>query len=235
MDAPARASRRRRRQVSRARSDPRPAADERAGAPPRLGGLPRCLLRRRLLLRRFPCGRLLRRFPCGRLLRRFLRSRLLRRFPCGRLLRRFLRSRLLRRLLRSGLRRPVRIRRHLRAGTPRFGETDRDRLLAALHLLVRAAALELALLALVHHLPDLRLRLLPVLRHVVPPLRQGRCFAMSRPPCSHVRGQSGGPMTAKPMLPGDRRRAYRRSGRILVGTALLRSLPRARSTLRRWK
>src|SRR5258706_15054438 len=40
--------------------------------------------------------------------------------------------------------------RHLRAGLPRLGEADGDGLLAALHLLARASALERAAFFLVH-------------------------------------------------------------------------------------
>src|SRR5258706_5684033 len=67
---------------------------------------------------------------------------------------------LLRRLLRALLRR------HLAARSPCLGEADGDGLLAALHLLARGAALQRAVLALVHRLLDLLACLLPVLcRH----------------------------------------------------------------------
>src|SRR5690349_11773407 len=91
------------------------------------------LLRFRLAAR----GALLRRFAC----RRFAA----RRFAARRLATRRGLARLLRRLLL----------RHLAAGAPRLGQPDRDRLLAALHLLARAAALQLAALHLVHRLLDL--------------------------------------------------------------------------------
>src|SRR5262245_13176002 len=42
--------------------------------------------------------------------------------------------------------------RHLRAGSAGFGQADRDRLLAARHLLARAAAAQRAGFALLHHL-----------------------------------------------------------------------------------
>src|SRR6516162_10443942 len=57
----------------------------------------------------------------------------------------------------------LRLGRHLGALLPRVGETDRDRLFATLDRFARAAALELAVLPLVHGALDARLRLLAVL------------------------------------------------------------------------
>src|SRR5690349_8082484 len=71
-----------------------------------------------------------------------LRGLAARGFPARRLAARRGLARLLRRFLL----------RHLAAGAPRLGQPDRDRLLAALHLLARAAALQLAALHLVHRL-----------------------------------------------------------------------------------
>src|SRR6476659_987459 len=53
-------------------------------------------------------------------------------------------------------------RRHFSARAARLRQADRDRLLAALHLLARAAAAQRACFALVHCLLDLRARLLAV-------------------------------------------------------------------------
>src|SRR5512140_1777311 len=55
--------------------------------------------------------------------------------------------------------------RHFRAGAPRLGQTDRDRLLAALHLAAGPSAAQRAFLALVHRALHLPARLLSVLRH----------------------------------------------------------------------
>src|SRR5688572_18126877 len=55
--------------------------------------------------------------------------------------------------------------RHLRAFLARFGQADRDRLLAALHLLARASALQRAPFALVHRAFHFLLGFLAVLRH----------------------------------------------------------------------
>src|SRR3982750_311312 len=63
------------------------------------------------------------------------------------------------------LRRALFLARHLRARAARFRQPDRDRLLSAGPFLSRAAAAQLAALALVHSALDLALRLLSVLRH----------------------------------------------------------------------
>src|SRR5438094_437532 len=60
--------------------------------------------------------------------------------------------------------------RDLRASLPRLRETDGDRLLAALHRLARAAALQLAALALAHRALDLLAGFLSVLGHSHPPV-----------------------------------------------------------------
>src|SRR5258706_15476460 len=66
--------------------------------------------------------------------------------------------------------------RHLRAGLPRLGEADGDGLLAALHLLARASALERAALPLVHRPFDLLRGFLAVLaRHVCNLLHSRMC------------------------------------------------------------
>src|SRR5437016_4152180 len=75
----------------------------------------------------------------------------------------------------AALARPLLLR-HLCAGLPRFGEADRDRLLAALDASARPAALQRAALALVHRALDLLARLLPVLSHAYPPYPEGRCM-----------------------------------------------------------
>jgi hypothetical protein len=54
-------------------------------------------------------------------------------------------------------------RRNLTARPPRFAQSDCNRLLAALHLLARAAGSEFAALHLVHRTLDLLLRFRPVL------------------------------------------------------------------------
>src|ERR1041384_2309223 len=80
---------------------------------------------------------------CSLLLRRRFLAR-------GLLRRRFLRRRLLAR--------------HLAAFAPRLGQSDRDRLFLARHLLARAAALQRSLLPLVHRLLDFLASFLTVLR-----------------------------------------------------------------------
>src|ERR1051326_9198519 len=55
--------------------------------------------------------------------------------------------------------------RYLPARASRFGEADRDRLLAARHLFSGASGLQGAALPLMHRLFDLGLRLFSVLRH----------------------------------------------------------------------
>src|SRR5437762_12003167 len=66
--------------------------------------------------------------------------------------------------------------RDLCARLARFRETDGDRLLAALHRLARAAALQLAALALVHRALDLLAGFLSVLGHAHPPLERPVCL-----------------------------------------------------------
>src|SRR5207253_398395 len=58
-----------------------------------------------------------------------------------------------------------RLPRHLGAGLARLGQADRDRLLAALHRLAGAAALQRAVLALVHRAFHLALRFLSITGH----------------------------------------------------------------------
>src|ERR1044072_7057392 len=73
-----------------------------------------------------------------------------------------MRSRLL--LLRASTTpRAARTRRHLAARAPRFGQPDRDRLLAAGHALVGTAAAQRAFLALVHRPLHFLLGLLSIL------------------------------------------------------------------------
>src|SRR5258708_26114342 len=66
---------------------------------------------------------------------------------------------------RSALRRRRLLPRHLGARLARLGEADRDRLLAALHRLAGAAALQRAVLALVHRAFHLALRFLSITGH----------------------------------------------------------------------
>src|SRR5256885_10471658 len=65
--------------------------------------------------------------------------------------------------------------RYFCARAPRLGQADRDRLLAARHLLARAPAPERAVLPLVHHTLHFSLRLASLLGHRASPL-----FVLSR-------------------------------------------------------
>src|SRR5215471_3484156 len=72
------------------------------------------------------------------------------------------------------------LRRHLAAGPARLAQTDRDRLLAALHLPLRTASAQLAALHFVHRALDLLRSLSPVTLAALLPLRGAARHAPAR-------------------------------------------------------